>query len=255
MTVGGPPRPPYPPQPQYAPPRPKRPTLRLVAAVFWVAAAALAVGATFLDFYEQALAGDTHAQFNSSFWKIRTIYDGNELSSSSVLLGVTVIIAAVVLVVAALFAFVSMRRWLAVVTGALGTGMLLNESLGWVLFAANGEGVTLKLGWWLLVAAAVAALAGFAIALAERTRPVQLRPYAPPPPPPPPRWEPQTPRYGIPVQQPEPPAQQPEPTTHLDQPDRTVSISQPKPTTAPDPDPPTPPEPGTIARKLGGDET
>jgi hypothetical protein len=222
-----------------------------------VAAAALAVGATFLDLYVQEIEGASNTQFIDGFWKIRTLVDGNEVSSGSLLLGVSVIVAAAVLVLAVLFAFVSTRRWLVVVTGAFGTGMLLNDALGWVLSVASGDSqvVTLKLGFWLVVAAGVAALAGLAIALAERTRPVQLRPYAPPPPPPPPRWEPQTPRYGIPVQQPEPPAQQPEPTTHLDQPDRTVSISQPKATPEPDPDPPTPPVPGTIARKLDGDET
>jgi hypothetical protein len=97
------------------------------------------------------------------------------------------------------------------------------------------------------VASAVVAVVGLVVALAGNARPV--RPPLAYPPPPQPRWEPQTPRFGIPVQQPPPappvPPAQPDPPAPpaLEQENRTVTLPEPE-----------PPAPGSISRKLDGNE-
>jgi outer membrane biosynthesis protein TonB len=280
MTAGGP-RPPYPPPP---PPRPPKPASRLVAGVLWLIAAGTAGGATFADLYHASLGRNTTVIVG--FWHQVAIQNGREIPNGTVDYGVAVIVAAVVLLLAVLLVFTSARRWLSAVPGIFGTGMLFALSLNWILIvlsAPAGSGVSLQLGMWLLFGATLIALVGLVVALAERVRPFQPRPYMPGPPPPPPpprRWEPETPRYGVPVQQPPPPQPAPEPPTpseapaaeqpkpepptsgpptsepptsepsHLEQPEPTTSITRPPAQT----EPAEPQPPGSIARKLDGDD-
>lgn len=259
MTAGGP-RPPYPPQPPSAPyppmqpPRPKRPTARLVSGLLWLVAAGMAVGGTFTGIFSRT-SPSGRATLTVGFWTQGLSSGDNSQDGPTLYYGVEVVAGAVFLVVAVLVALFTVRRWAGIVAGTFGTAMLLSAALHWFLLMAveqeGGGGYTIELGLWLVTGATVVGLVALAIALAERAMPV-LRPmYAParpPLPPPPPRWEPQTPRYGIPVQQPPAPEQ---PTTHLDQPEHTSSITPPKPTPPQEPDNP---EPGSISRKLDGDE-
>ncbi len=269
MTAGGPypaPRPqaPYP-QPQYPHPqgprplRPKRPAVRLVAGVLWLVAAGLGAAALFGNIYTRTF-GDPPGEFVTGFWTQVIRSDGKETPSSpTIAYGIGVAVGAAIVLLAAIVVFASVRRWAGVVAGTFGTAVLATEALVWMQdTGANSPGMTTKieLGLWLLTGAAAVGLIALVVALTERTRPPAWPPLPPPPPPrPQPRWEPQTPRYGVPVQQPPPaqppPAQPPTPavepaddrTTHLDTPERTTSIEPPKPA-----------EPGQISRKLDGDE-
>lgn len=264
MTAGGP-RPPYPPQPPSAPHppmppvRPKRPASRLVGGLLWLVAAGVAVGGTFSDLFSRTTpSGQSTAAIG--FWE-QTLTTGQRTQEGpSVYYGVPVVAAAAFLVVAFLVALFTVRRWAAIVAGTFGTAMLLTAALHWFLVMAVDQpgdgGYSIELGLWLVTGATLVALVGLVVALAERAIPVFRPMYAPPPPPPPPppRWEPQTPRYGIPIQQPPTPEQPPapeQPTSHLDQPEHTSSITPPKPTP---PQAPDTPEPGSISRKLDGDE-
>jgi hypothetical protein len=259
MTAGGP-RPPYPPQPPPAPRppmqpvRPKRPVPRLVGGLLWLVAAGMAVGGTFSDLFSRTTPSGQSTAF-IGFWE-QTITSGQRTQEGpTVYYGIPVVAAAVFLVVAFLVALFTVRRWAAIVAGTFGTAMLLTAALHWFLVMAVDQpgdgGYSIELGLWLVTGATLVALIGLVVALAERAIPVFRPMYAPPLPPlppPPPRWEPQTPRYGVPVQQPPAPEQ---PTTHLDQPEHTSSITPTNHTPAQDPEAP---EPGSISRKLDGDD-
>jgi hypothetical protein len=215
MTAGGispVPRPQYPQmpyaqQPPMPRPRgPRRPAVRLVAAILWLAAAGLGVGALFGTLYERSFP-DTQSVFISGFWKQVIRNDGAEVpNGTGISYGIGVVAGAVILVLAAVLMFVSLRRWAAVVTGTFATAVLATEGLVWLqdgLAVFPDSTTTIKSGLWLLTASAAVALIALVIALTERTQPVMQPPPVPfrAPPPPQPRWEPQTPRFGIPVQQ------------------------------------------------------
>jgi hypothetical protein len=223
------------------PQRPRRPAVRLVAAILWLAAAGLGIGALFGDLYVRAFQ-DQQSEFITGFWKQIIRNDGEEVANGSgIYYGIGVAAGAAILVPAVTLIFVSLRRWAAVVTGTFATAVLATETLVWLqdgLADLPGSTTTIKSGLWLLTGAAAVAMIALVVALTERTQPLVHQPPVPyrQPPPPQPRWEPQTPRYGIPVQQPP----HPEQTTHLETPEHTVSID--------------PPPPGEISRKLDGDE-
>jgi hypothetical protein len=194
MHPGAPAGPPYP-YPPTPPRRPPRPAGHLAAGVFWLVAAGLAVGALFGDIDVQQATSSV--QVYLGFWTQRVAGEGSNNSTASLLLGVTVIVGAVALAGAGLLAFASRRKWVPVVAGTLGTGLIVNEALGWAVRPLTPTlHISVLLGWWLIVAAGLVAVIGFVISLVARP----ARRYAPPPPPPQ-RWEPPTPRYGVPVQQ------------------------------------------------------
>lgn len=232
-----------------APPPVKRPVSRLTAGLLWLVAAGLGVGATFGDILIQQFTED--AGFRTGFWTQASIQEGKEVDPQAAYYGVEIVVAAAFLLLAFVLVLTTQRRWAPVVAGTFGSGMFLASALTWTVTLPSAAGEpSPQLGLWLFVGAAVIALIGLGVALAERARPMRQQPrFMPPPPPqpmrppqppPPPRWEPETPKYGVPVQQPES-RQQPE--SHLDSPEPTTAI-----------DPPKSPEPGVISRKLEGDE-
>lgn len=230
-----------------APPPVKRPASRLTAGLLWLVAAGLGVGATFTDILIQDFGEGS--SFRTGFWTQGPIQDGREQESQAAYYGVEIVVAAAFLLLALLLVLLSQRRWAPVVAGTFGTGMYTASALTWTVTLPSAAGEPQpQLGLWLFVGAAVIALIGLGVALAERARPVMQPPprFMPPPgppaypmrppqPPPPPRVEPETPKYGVPVQQPESPPESP-----LDEPERTTAID--------------PPPPGSISRKLDGDE-
>ncbi|CAM3500251.1 hypothetical protein KIPE111705_11370 [Kibdelosporangium persicum] len=239
-----------------APPPVKRPVSRLTAGLLWLVAAGLGVGATFGDILVQDFGEGS--SFRTGFWTQGPIQDGRQVEDQAAYYGVEIVIAAAFLLLAFLLVLLSRRRWAPVVAGTFGSGMYLASALTWTVTLPSAAGEpSPKLGLWLFIGAAVLALIGLGVALAERARPMQHqqqsrfmppppRPMRPPQPPPPPRWEPETPKYGVPVQQPDAPRQpesRPQSESPLDAPDRTTAI-----------DPPKTPDPGAISRKLEGDE-
>jgi hypothetical protein len=267
---------------QYLTPhRPKRPASRLVAGLLWLIAAGLSVGATFADIVIYQFARDG-SLFVVGFWRQYGLTaDGQENSPGTIYYGASEVAGSAFLLLATLLVFLSARRWAAVVAGALGTGMLVTSALTWFLTALSEQANTtmyIQSGLWVLAGATGVALLAFLVSLLERERaaePAQsapftlppLPPVAPPPPhaPPPlsqplaqplaqpPRWEPETPKYGIP--EPETPPR-PVPAAVSAEEDVFVdAFDLPEFTTATDsPKPSQTPEPGTISRKLDGDE-
>jgi hypothetical protein len=240
------PGPPSPPAPQLRP-------NRVAAGLIWPVAAALAVVATFFDLYHSRSGP---VDYSPGFWKQVTTTGSRDVPGGHVPYGVTVVVAAAVVLVAALLVFISRQRRVGMVVGTFGTGMLVAEAVHWtVILLTNPPGSTViasRLGFWLLIAAAVVGLVALVFAAAERGRPVGPTGYGPPRPQQPPRWEPPTPRYGVPAQQPaqQPPGQpqasqpiqapqssQPPPASQSAEADRTVSTNQPTPSAEPTADP------------------
>ncbi len=223
------------------PHRPKRPASRLVAGLFWLSAAGLAVGATFANIVIYEFAGGA-SLFVVGFWRQYGLTaDGQENSPGTIYYGASEVAGAAFLLLATLLVFLSARRWAAVVAGALGTGMLVTASLTWFLTVLSEQANTtmyIQSGLWVLASATGVALVAFLLSLFEREKsaspqpaspqsaPFQsappqsadftlppLPPVAPPPsaqPPPaqpagwdPGTWESETPKYGVAV--PEPP--------------------------------------------------
>jgi hypothetical protein len=227
---------PGPPPPPVSKLRPNR----IAAGLIWPVAAVLAVVATFFDLYHSRSGP---VEYSPGFWKQVTTTGSREVPSGHVPYGVTVVVGAAVLLVAALLVFIARRR-VGMVVGTFGTGMLVAEAGHWtVILMTNPPGSTViaaQLGFWLLTAAAVVGLVALVFAAVERGRPVRPMGYGPPRPPQPPRWEPPTPRYGVPAQQspgqPQAPQHtqapqpsQPPPASQPAEPDPTVSINQPTP--------------------------
>ncbi|ONI70664.1 hypothetical protein ALI144C_49530 [Actinosynnema sp. ALI-1.44] len=231
----------------FSPPPARRSPLRLVSGVLWLVAAGLGVGSTFPVVYSRLYQRDF--RFDSGYWQSRTDGPNDEPVVTTTYFGVPVILAAVLLVVACLVALLSARRWGAIVSGAFGTGVLVDSTLTWYVGMITPESsddptrVEVGTGLILVTAATVIALFALVLALAERVRPVHAPPpyYQPTHPPmqpvrmpaaqpqvqqqpQPQRWEPETPSYGVPVQ------------------------------TEPPIEPPPVPEPGTISRKLDGED-
>jgi hypothetical protein len=277
---------------QYLTPhRPKRPASRLVAGLLWLIAAGLSVGATFADIVIYQFAGDA-SLFVVGFWRQYGLTaDGQENSPGTIYYGASEVAGSAFLLLATLLVFLSARRWAAVIAGALGTGMLVTSVLTWFLTALSEQANTtmyIQSGLWVLAAATGVALLAFLVSLLERERTAEpeqsapftlppLPPVAPPPPPPPPlsqplpqplsqplsqqplsqlqppRWEPETPKYGVPEPEtpprPVPAAVSAEEDVFVDAfdlPEFTTAMDLPKPSQTP--------EPGTISRKLDGDE-
>lgn len=271
---------------QYLTPnRPKRPASRLVAGLLWLIAAGLSVGATFANIVIYEFSGGA-SLFVVGFWRQYGLTaDGQENSPGTIYYGASEVAGSAFLLLATLLVFLSARRWAAVVAGALGTGMLVTSALTWFLTALSEQANTtmyIQSGLWVLASATGVALLAFLVSLLERGQPEhqpeqeQQPQYfappmtppapqvpAPPPPPPlsqplsqplaqPPRWEPETPKYGIP--EPETPpkpvaaavAAEEDVFDAFDSPEFTNAMDSPRPS-------PTP-EPGTISRKLDGDE-
>jgi hypothetical protein len=200
------------------PQRPKRPASRLVAGLLWLVAAGLAVGATFANIviYQFANGGSL---FVVGFWRQYGLTaDGQENTPGTIYYGASQVAGAAFLLLATLLVFLSVRRWAAVVAGALGTGMLVTSALTWFLTALSEQANTtmyIQSGLWLLASAVGVALLAFLVSLLERGQPEQLQeqpeylapPMTPPAPqvpePLPPMWEPETPKYGVAV--PDPP--------------------------------------------------
>lgn len=245
------PGPPPPPQPFPVPPRrPKRPVTRLVAGLLWLVAGALAGGATVFDLY--LVRQPRGIEQVTGFWSQSVTSNGRVIPGGQVLYGVSLVLGAALVLVGALLALASRQRWPGVVVGAFGAGALLDDTVRWVIVFVSSRPAEVvlspRLGFWLAAAAAVVAVVGLVVALAP-VRPAGYPPQ-PPPPPQPPRWEPQTPRFGIPVQQPPPPTPPAQPTpaappapAALEQENRTVALPEPE-----------PPAPGSISRKLDGNE-
>ncbi|MCE7001275.1 hypothetical protein LWC34_00230 [Kibdelosporangium philippinense] len=225
----------------------KRPASRLTAGLLWLVAAGLGVGATFSDILVQDFGQGSG--FRTGFWTQGGIQNGREVEGQMAYYGIEIVVAAAFLLLAFLLVLLTQRRWAPAIAGTFGTGMYTASALTWIvtLPSAAGEPEP-QLGLWLFAGAAVVALIGLGVALAERARPMiqppprfmppppphaypMRPPQPPPPPPPPPRVEPATPKYGVPVQ----------PESPLDEPERTTAID--------------PPPPGSISRKLDGDET
>jgi hypothetical protein len=204
--------------------------------------------ATIFDVYH--VSQPPRIEQTTGFWSQSVTSGGREIPSPQILQGVSLVLGAVLVLLGGLLLLVSRRRWAGVVVGAFGAGALLNNAvyLTMAVVAVRPSQVTfsLKLGFWLMAASAVVAVVGLVVALVGNARPARP-PVAYPPQPPPPRWEPQTPRFGIPVQQPPPPAPPAEPAPPappaLEQENRTVSLPEPE-----------PPAPGSISRKLDGNE-
>ena len=174
----------------------------MAAGLLWAVAAALAAGAQFGTVYTRRLtASGGDDRLISGFWQVRTTFNGTETTSLAVG-GVTVLVATVVLVVASLLVFVTRQRWGAVVVGALGAGMVLNEALSSVVFAlAVPDLESVGLGWCLIIGSAAASAAGFTVALTERAeRWAGPHTAGAPFPPQQPPWPPQQPpAYGAPA--------------------------------------------------------
>nr|CEL17021.1 hypothetical protein [Kibdelosporangium sp. MJ126-NF4] len=257
------------------PPRVQRSPLRLIAGLLWLVAAGLGVGSTFADVLHRSY--DQDFRLETGYWETRSAPAEAEATVQTTYYGIPVILAAVLMVLAFLVVLLTTRRWGAIVAGAFGTGVLLDSALTWYLgLATTGTAeddrsqTELKAGLILVTVAAVVALFALLLALLERTRPVYapVPHYGPPPMrplrPPPPRWEPETPSYGVPIhtergpEQPETPSYgtpvqsenaTAQPQSVPDTPSDTTTASD---TTAIEPPPA--PEPGSISRKLDGDE-
>jgi hypothetical protein len=190
--------------PPFAPGRPARPAARVAAGLLWALAAAVAIGAQFGDIYRTRVtwSRSDQDQMITGFWQSRSIFDGQETIHPA-FNGVSVIVAIAALAVASLLVFVTRRRWGAVVVGALGTGMMLDEVVSYATVGAtNDESTSLGPGWWLIIGAAVVAVAGFVVALTERGG-HSVGPYsmtAPFPPLQPPQPPQHPPTYGPPPQ-------------------------------------------------------
>ncbi|MBP2324145.1 outer membrane biosynthesis protein TonB [Kibdelosporangium banguiense] len=207
------------------PHRPKRPASRLVAGLLWLAAAGLAVGATFTNIVIYEFGGGT-SLFVVGFWRQYGLDSAGQVSTpGTIYYGASEVAGAAFLLLATLLVFLSARRWAAVVGGALGTGMLVTATLTWFLTALSEQVNTktsIEPGLWYLAGATGVALLAFLVSLLERERPgaqpspvvatqapstPQSLPLPTPPAPsspaPPPTWEPETPKFGVAV--PEPP--------------------------------------------------
>jgi hypothetical protein len=193
------PEPPSPPAPK---PRPNR----LVAGLCWLVAGVAANAATLFDVYRGR--SDEVERF-VSLWR-QWVMDGNlEMSGRQVWHGVNVLMGGAAVLVAGLLMFMSRQRWAGVVVGTFGTGMLVAFAVQWLIVVSSPPtswAYTPRLGFWLLVAAAVVALVALVFSVAERVQPAWRVSYVQPQQP---RWEPPTPRYGVPAHQ--PPVQQPRP--------------------------------------------
>jgi hypothetical protein len=228
-----------------APKRTKRPASRLVAGLLWLVAAGTAVAATFANIVIYVFSGG-ESIFVVGFWRQYGLTVAGENSPGSIYYGAAEVSAAALLLLATLLAFLSARRWAAIAAGAFGTGMLVTSTLTWFLTALSGQAgntTTIEPGLWTLTGATGVALVAFLVALTERGRPESRSSQefydAPTPPTGLPmapqaqqhvRWEPETPKYGIPVQQEQPPDVQrveagsavaEEPTERTENPDRT----------------------------------
>ncbi|MET0237278.1 MAG: hypothetical protein ABW224_21690 [Kibdelosporangium sp.] len=245
------------------PQRPKRPASRLVAGLLWLAAAGLAVGATFANIMIYSFGGG-ESLFVVGFWRQYGLTVEGENSPGTIYYGASEVAGAAFLLLATLLVFLSARRWAAVIAGAFGTGMLVTAVLTWFLTALSTQANTtiiVESGLWILAGATGAALLAFLVSLFERTQPAeQPQPqYVAPPPPPltpptpaplPPRiWEPETPKYGIAVEE-APPVSKPVAVAHeedvfdaFDAPEFQNAMDRPR-----------APEAGSISRKLDGDE-
>jgi hypothetical protein len=188
MYPGGQPFTPYPPPP---PAPPARPAARVAAGLMWALAAALAIGSQFGDIYRTRVTWSRSDDdvVITGFWQSRSVFNGNEAVEPA-FNGASVLVAITALVVASVLVFVTLPRWGALVAGALGAGMMLDEAVSYVTVAVtNDDNTRVGPGWWLIVGAAVMAVAAFVVALTERRgRPVRPHPAAPPYPPPPPPW-------------------------------------------------------------------
>jgi hypothetical protein len=179
----------------------------VAAGLLWAFAAALAVGAQFGEIYREPWGDGSADLLITTFWWSRSIIAGQVFNTLAPA-GVSALVASAVLAAASLLVFASRRRWGATVVGALGVGMMLDEAVSYTS-AGIGKGLaSLGLGWWLIVGAGVVAVAGFAVALTERTdRSAGPQPIAAPFPSPQPPWPPQQPPiYGAPAQPQFPPA-------------------------------------------------
>ncbi|ALG12751.1 hypothetical protein [Kibdelosporangium phytohabitans] len=242
----------------------RRSPVRLVSGLLWLVAAGLGIGSTFPVVFTRYF--QSGFRIDTAYWQTRTEGLNDEPIVGTTYLGVPVVLAAVVLVGACLVALLSTRRWGAIVAGTFGTGILVDSALTWWFGMATPESeddqsrIEVGTGLVLITVATVVALAALVLALAERARPqyapapyyqpphqpthppmrpVQMPPHMaqqsaqqPPPQPQPQRWEPETPSYGVPVQ-----------TEAPQEPDTPAPI-----------EPPPAPEPGTISRKLDGED-
>jgi hypothetical protein len=187
----------------------------------WLVAGGIVIAATFFDIYRLR---NSSAEFLQSFWYQRFINGGEGLRTAQAWFGVNVFVGVAAILAAALLMFVSRQRRGVMVTASFGIGMLFADVLRWSLFflpTPLDQTRSPELGFWLLVVAVVVSLVALVFALGARVQPAA--PVGYPPSPQPPRWEPQTPRYGVPVQQPpsqpRPPAQAAQPDTSAQKPE------------------------------------
>jgi hypothetical protein len=188
--------------PQVLAPQQRKRGLGLLAGLFWLAAGGLVIGATFAPFYglTQSL-GEGHAfEYHLSGWSWGLRPDDQVKLDHPALYGIPLCLAGVVLLVAAVLAVAGRTGRVA---GVLGTGLLVG-AVGMELadaIANNQRGTAevrtqIELGTWLLIGAAALALIGTILALVRNASraPQVVTPY-------PARYEPETPRFGVPVQQ------------------------------------------------------
>jgi hypothetical protein len=189
--------------PQVLAPPPRRRGIGIVTGLIWLAAGGLVIGATFAPFYglTQALGEGHTFEYHLSGWSWGLRPDDQVKLDHPALYGIPLCMAGAVLVLAAILTLAGRN---ARVAGVLGTGLLVG-AVGMELAdaVANSQRGTaevrtpIELGTWLLIGAAVLALVGTVLALARKgsRTPQMATPY-------PARFEPETPRFGIPVQQP-----------------------------------------------------
>lgn len=213
-SPAGPPFPPQPPPTSAAAIRPAPPTrrgaARIVAGLFWLAAAGLAVWATFTPFYRftQDVGNGRIFEYAPSgwSWNLRASEDLGVSLGPPALYVIPLAVAAGVLLLAAVVAVTKSAAMRS--AGLLGTGLLVGAMSMILVEALANQAASdppeivreTELGTWLLVGAAALAVLGTGFALARAAS--AGRPTAWPA-----RVEPETPRFGVPM----PPQDQPLP--------------------------------------------
>lgn len=165
---------------------------RVVAGLLWLAAAGLAIGATFAPFYRftQTLSEQKVFEYAVSgwSWNLRADPELQVDLGPPTLYGIPLVTIGVVLLVAAILAVFSSR---AKVIGTLATGLLVGAvSMEFVDAIGNNRReraevtTQIELGTWLLTGAAGLAIIGLVLTQLARPQPAM-------------RVEPDTPRFGV----------------------------------------------------------
>jgi hypothetical protein len=224
---------------------------RLVAGLGWLVAGVAGVVAEFCDIY---VAHSGPVELTATFWEQTVTSGGRTLPGAEIAHGVNLLIGAVLALVGGILLCLPRLGRTGAVAGAFGTGALVAVDVQWLVIVGSTQPSSFEpqVGFWLLVAAAVVGLVGLVASPVERTRPAGQ----------PPRWEPPTPRFGVPAQgspaQPYPPRPgQPPHAGQFAPPFHPTQPAQPAPParaerSAPA-EPPTPPEGGATRPAEGTD--